>query len=173
MRIFNAPFWAAALVMFSGPALAQEMYPGQSVTVNPEATGSTTLLYPGGTYMRLQRPLLQPYERQQQAPIQLHMPGSRRTTAAKPKPAASEAKAPEPTIVAEPKPAPPKPVAEAKPKPEPRPAPPPQKQVARTEPARMPAAQAAAAPDEMAGWNKTGLIEFLPSQGEVAEGRMD
>jgi outer membrane protein OmpA-like peptidoglycan-associated protein len=54
------------------PAAAQ-MYPGQDVTVNPSA-GSQVLLYPGGKYGRVVRPLLQPGEPDPYAPIHLHMP---------------------------------------------------------------------------------------------------
>jgi outer membrane protein OmpA-like peptidoglycan-associated protein len=54
------------------PAAAQ-MYPGADVTVNPSA-GSQVLLYPGGKYGRVVRPLLQPGEPDPYAPIRLHMP---------------------------------------------------------------------------------------------------
>jgi outer membrane protein OmpA-like peptidoglycan-associated protein len=101
------------------------------------------------------------------------MPGSRpvvrATAVAKPKAEAPVAKAapqPQPESVAEAKPVAPKPA------PAPKPQPAPTKQIAKTE--SSPARSATpAAVDEMAGWNKTGLIEFLPDQGEVADGRMD
>jgi outer membrane protein OmpA-like peptidoglycan-associated protein len=66
---------AALLLTYCGmaPAAAQ-MYPGQDVTVNPSASGSQVLLYPGGQYRRVVHPLLQPGERDPYAPIQLHMP---------------------------------------------------------------------------------------------------
>ena len=55
------------------PAAAQ-MYPGQDVTVNPPPAGPQMLLYPGGKYGRVVRPLLQPGEADPNAPIHLHMP---------------------------------------------------------------------------------------------------
>ncbi len=55
------------------PAAAQ-LYPDEDVTVNPSATGSQILLYPGGKYGRVTHPLLQPGEADPNAPIQLHMP---------------------------------------------------------------------------------------------------
>jgi outer membrane protein OmpA-like peptidoglycan-associated protein len=67
-----------ALALLAGlvagaPAQAQ-MYPGEDVTVNPSATGSRVLLYPGGKYSRVVQPLLQPGEPDPNAPIRLHMP---------------------------------------------------------------------------------------------------
>jgi outer membrane protein OmpA-like peptidoglycan-associated protein len=50
------------------------MYPGEDVTVNPSASGSQILLYPGGKYGRVVHPLLQPGEPYPNAPIHLHMP---------------------------------------------------------------------------------------------------
>jgi outer membrane protein OmpA-like peptidoglycan-associated protein len=55
------------------PAAAQ-MYPGQDITVNPPPAGPQMLLYPGGKYGRVVRPLLQPGEADPNAPIHLHMP---------------------------------------------------------------------------------------------------
>jgi len=55
------------------PAAAQT-YPNDDVIVNPSATGSQVLLYPGGQYGRVSRPLLQPGEADPNAPIHLHMP---------------------------------------------------------------------------------------------------
>jgi outer membrane protein OmpA-like peptidoglycan-associated protein len=54
-------------------AASQEMYPGQSVTVNPAAAGTRVLLYPGGQYVRVLPPLAQPGGNDL-APIHLHMP---------------------------------------------------------------------------------------------------
>jgi outer membrane protein OmpA-like peptidoglycan-associated protein len=57
------------------PALAQ-VQTGNEISVNPVAGRSSgTLLYPGGQYMRVVHPLLQPGEKT--GPIQLHMPGRR------------------------------------------------------------------------------------------------
>jgi outer membrane protein OmpA-like peptidoglycan-associated protein len=76
-RIFLS---AACVLVFATPAGAQ-MYPGQGVSVNPAATqGGRTVVYPGGTYVRLP-PLLepgQPYPGTQGQPIQLHMPTQHR-----------------------------------------------------------------------------------------------
>jgi outer membrane protein OmpA-like peptidoglycan-associated protein len=48
---------------------------GNDVTVNPIARGAGTLLYPGGQYMRVVRPLLEPGETAKDAGvIHLHMP---------------------------------------------------------------------------------------------------
>lgn len=60
----------AALAM---PAAAQ-IYPNDEVIVNPSATGSQVLLYPGGKYGRVTGQLLQPGEPDPNAPIHLHMP---------------------------------------------------------------------------------------------------
>ncbi|HEX4861830.1 MAG TPA: OmpA family protein [Rhizomicrobium sp.] len=58
------------------------------VTVNPNASGTRVLLYPGGKYGRVMHPLLEPGERDPNAPIVLHMPRKHvhRTAQAKPKP---------------------------------------------------------------------------------------
>ncbi len=58
------------------------------VTVNPSASGTRVLLYPGGKYGRVMRPLLEPGERDPNAPIVLHMPRKHvhRVAQAKPKP---------------------------------------------------------------------------------------
>ena len=173
MRILKAPIWAAALLLTSAPAFAQEMYPGQAVTVNPgAAAGGRVLLYPGGQYMRVQRPLLQPGQKPS-APIKLRPPGSRpvrtasvtavtpaprrKAPVAAPEPAMALAPVTPPAIVEKPaeKPAP-KPVQVAKVAPAP----------ARTQPAP---ANAATAPSnaEMAGWNLSSHILFEPAQGEV------
>ena len=66
------------LLAASAPAGAQ-MYPGQDVIVNPDVAGSKVLLYPGGNYVRVVRPLLQPGEPDPNAPIHLHMPYPHRT----------------------------------------------------------------------------------------------
>ena len=65
---------AFALTLAGLSPAAAQLYPGQDVTVNPSATGSQVLLYPGGKYGRVVRPLLQPGEPDPYAPIHLHMP---------------------------------------------------------------------------------------------------
>jgi outer membrane protein OmpA-like peptidoglycan-associated protein len=58
-------------------ASAQEMYPGQGVSVNPNAAGSRVLLYPGGQYVRVLPQLAQPgapYPGMALPPVHLHMP---------------------------------------------------------------------------------------------------
>jgi outer membrane protein OmpA-like peptidoglycan-associated protein len=59
------------LIAAQSPAAAQ-MYPGQDVTVNPEAAGTRVLLYPGGRYGRILPPLREPGG--SYTPIHLHMP---------------------------------------------------------------------------------------------------
>jgi outer membrane protein OmpA-like peptidoglycan-associated protein len=152
-------FALVILVVFGATApVAAQIQP--DVTVNPNASGTRVLLYPGGQYGRVVRPLLQPGERDPNAPILLHMPRKHRAVAAaKPKPkkvetaAAAPAPAPAPqsdqqTVplsalpdesaarlvteeAAKPAPAKPKP---APPKQASAPKPPPPKQVASAKP---------------------------------------
>jgi len=84
MRQFSIPLTLAGLLV-AVPATAQIR---QDVTVNPNATGTKVLLYPGGKYGRVQRALLQPGEPDPNAPIVLHMPRKHvvHRVAAKPKP---------------------------------------------------------------------------------------
>src|SRR3954464_1214586 len=64
------------------PAMAQG-YAGQEISVNPVTPGGGVLLYPGGQYMRVVRPLLQPGEsRKDTGAIQLHLPSKTRIRAA-------------------------------------------------------------------------------------------
>jgi len=63
-----------AVLTSAAGALAQI---SDEVTVNPDATGRV-LLYPGGKYGRVQRPLLEPGARDPYAPIVLHMPRKHR-----------------------------------------------------------------------------------------------
>ena len=72
----NLKYFALTLLCCAAavtPAAAQ-MYPGDEVTVNPSASGSQILLYPGGKYGRVTGQLLQPGEADPNAPIHLHMP---------------------------------------------------------------------------------------------------
>lgn len=64
---------AAGLALCAHAHAQMDMYPGQSVTVNPGAAGTQVLLYPGGRYMRVLPPLNQPGARPYET-IHLHMP---------------------------------------------------------------------------------------------------
>jgi len=92
----------AAFVASIGPNAAQAQ-PAGDVTVNPLAAGRRVLLYPGGEYMRVVPPLLQPG--QESGPIHLHMPTRRRPV----RQAAAPAPAPKPKKVATAEPAKPTP----------------------------------------------------------------
>ncbi|HEY1630503.1 MAG TPA: OmpA family protein [Rhizomicrobium sp.] len=71
MRSFRVLILTCALA--AGATSAQEMYPGQSVTVNPAAAGNARVYYPGGM----------------PEPIHLHMPAPhKRVVHRKPRPAA-------------------------------------------------------------------------------------
>lgn len=90
LRHFTRALPAVLALTLGGPAQAQ-LSTRQDVTVNPSAAGSQVLLYPGGKYVRIVHPLLQPGEADPNAPIRLHMPGHHgvrrvaRHLAAKPK----------------------------------------------------------------------------------------
>ena len=89
------PFVLLAAALFAGNASAQQFQPGQDVIVNPAAVGNNgILLYPGGRYMRVVRPLRQPGDTGQV--IHLHMPTHHlvRTVSRKPKPVADLAETP-------------------------------------------------------------------------------
>jgi outer membrane protein OmpA-like peptidoglycan-associated protein len=74
MRSFRILSLTLGAALCAAPALAQ-MYPGQGITVNPRAAGSQVLLYPGGQYVRLVPPLMQPGTPPTGLePIYLHMP---------------------------------------------------------------------------------------------------
>ncbi len=84
VRLNSFALAAGLTLAAAGPAAAQIQ---PDVTVNPNASGTQVLLYPGGHYGRVVRPLLQPGERDPNAPIVLHMPRKHRHIAqAKPKP---------------------------------------------------------------------------------------
>jgi outer membrane protein OmpA-like peptidoglycan-associated protein len=95
----------AALASATGPALAQ---PAGDVIVNPQAAAGQVLLYPGGGFMRVVPPLLQPG--QKTGPVHLHMPSKRRPVRVATAPAT-----PKPETRAESRPAP-KPAPQAAPK---------------------------------------------------------
>jgi outer membrane protein OmpA-like peptidoglycan-associated protein len=104
MDRFVKPFLLATVLMLAAAAqAAAQIQP--DVTANPNATGTRVLLYPGGQYGRVMRPLLEPGERDPNAPIVLHMPRKhpKRTVQAKPKPdVAMASAAPPPAKVPKP-----------------------------------------------------------------------
>ena len=112
MDRFVKPFSLATVLMLAAAApAAAQIRP--DVTANPNASGTRVLLYPGGQYGRVMRPLLEPGERDPNAPIVLHMPRKhpKRTVQAKPKPdvaiasaAPPPAKAPKPPKTQKPAP---------------------------------------------------------------------
>lgn len=91
MKRFALPVALAGLALAT-PAAAQIQ---PDVTVNPNASGTRVLLYPGGQYGRVQRELLQPGDPYPGLPIVLHMPRKHhlvhRVAAAKPKTKAPKA----------------------------------------------------------------------------------
>jgi outer membrane protein OmpA-like peptidoglycan-associated protein len=136
MRHLKLALLASAWLAWPGIALSQTVERGSDVTVNPVARGSGTLLYPGGQYMRMVHPLLQPGETAT-GTVQLHMP-SKKSAASHKTEAAAEAPAP-------------KRVRQARVEPKPEPAPPPVKEVKaspapKAEPAPKPVRQARAEP---------------------------
>ena len=152
MRHLKLALLASAWLAWPGMALGQTVDRGNDVTVNPVARGGGTLLYPGGQYMRVVHPLLQPGEAgRDTGVIHLHMPAKRSAAASKAEAAADEAPAPKPLRQArrEPKP---QPKVEPKPKPAPPPvqeakaAPPP-----KAPPVAKPVRQARAEPQGAAG----------------------
>jgi outer membrane protein OmpA-like peptidoglycan-associated protein len=92
----------AGLACATGPALAQ---PAGDVIVNPQAAAGQVMLYPGGGFMRVVPPLLQPG--QKTGPVHLHMPTRRRPVRVATAPAT-----PKPETRAEPQPKP-KPASQA------------------------------------------------------------
>lgn len=142
---------AAAL---TGPAAAQS-YSGQEFSVNPPPAGGTVLLYPGGQYMRVVRPLLQPGERRSDlGSVQLHLPSKSRPAPVR---VARTAPAPEAT----PEPAPPPPPKPARPAPVPK--------VARAEPPPRSALPAPAGPiPATPGLSKRSMITFAPDATDPA-----
>ncbi|HEX4293883.1 MAG TPA: OmpA family protein [Rhizomicrobium sp.] len=153
MRL-NSFALAAGLMLAAATPAAAQIQP--DVTVNPNASGTQVLLYPGGKYGRVVRPLLQPGERDPNAPILLHMPRKhvRHVAQAKPKPkVATTAPAKEPatqdtvSVSALPKESAAsllmdEPVKQAQAKPKPAP----QKQIAAIKPPPKPAAAPRQAP---------------------------
>ncbi len=91
MRQLKTALLASAWLAWPGIALSQTVDRGNDVVVNPVGGSSGVLLYPGGQYMRVVRPLLEPGEKP--GVIHLHMPTK---TARKSEAAADEASAPKP-----------------------------------------------------------------------------
>jgi outer membrane protein OmpA-like peptidoglycan-associated protein len=126
----------------SGPAWAG-LPEGDEVSVNPLPGGNNTLLYPGGQYMRVVRPLLQPGE--SGGPIRLHMPAKRTAVVAPGRSSAPPAAAP---------PTPKRAVAAAKPP------------AAKPAPARRTASAAPAAPAPEPGY---GIFAAPPGAGLTSQ----
>jgi len=135
MRQLKLALLASAWLAWPGIALGQVVDRGTDVTVNPIAGGGGVLLYPGGQYMRVVHPLLEPGEAWDGGTIHLHMPTKKSSSVPKiestdmepapaPKPvrqARTEHKKPAPaqeTAAAAPEPeAAPKPISKPAPKP--------------------------------------------------------
>ena len=185
MRFSLCVFLAGLLAAGSASAAVQT---GNEISVNPVTGSSGTLLYPGGQYMRVVHPLLQPGEKT--GPVQLHMPGKRtartRVPAADTPVRAAVAAPPRDTSPPPPRPAPPpRRVAVAPPPPPPAsPAPPrasassfgaaglelgnmpaqpsPQTQIAKAQPP-------VSAPPAGAGLTKRSVIPFAAGASEPAQ----
>jgi outer membrane protein OmpA-like peptidoglycan-associated protein len=155
MRFSICVFLAGLLAAGSACAAVQT---GNEISVNPVTGSSGTLLYPGGQYMRVVHPLLQPGEKT--GPIHLHMPGqgsARMGTARSRVPAASAPAVR--TAVA----APPRETA-----PPPRPAPP-ARRVAVAPPPPAPAAPRAVSPSFGAAGLDLGSMAAAPAQTQIAK----
>jgi outer membrane protein OmpA-like peptidoglycan-associated protein len=162
------------------PALAQPIDSGLEVRVNPAAArpGATTLLYPGGEYLRNVPALLYPGERG--GAIHLHMPSKHRAVrAAAPKPRVAKA-APPPAPAPAPATPPPAHVTANPYTAAPdysnifgQPAP--QQQAARPAPAPKVASAApppASKPESEAGLTKRSVILFAKDATDPAEGAL-
>src|SRR5581483_4592890 len=124
MRHLKLALLAGAWLAWPAVALGQGL--GNDVTVNPIARGAgRTLLYPGGQYMRVTRPLLQPGEnRRDMGAIHLHLPAKENAETRKSE-AAAEPPPPKPARQARVEPKSernPSPAREAKAAPQPKPA---------------------------------------------------
>jgi outer membrane protein OmpA-like peptidoglycan-associated protein len=125
MRHLKLALLASAWLAWPGIALSQTV--GNDVTVNPVARGGGTLLYPGGQYLRVVHPLLQPGETARDAgAVHLHMPARHSAESRK-----TEAAVEAPRRVRQ---------ARVEPEPKPEPPPPPAK-VVKAEPAPKPASK--------------------------------
>jgi outer membrane protein OmpA-like peptidoglycan-associated protein len=136
MRHLKLALLAGAWLAWPGMVLGQTVDRGTDVTVNPAVGGkSGVLLYPGGQYMRMVHPLLEPGAKDTGV-IHLHMPAKRSVKARETEAAMDQPAAPKPVRQARAEPTPaPAPVKQAKAAPEPKlqPAPKPVRQ-ARAEP---------------------------------------
>jgi outer membrane protein OmpA-like peptidoglycan-associated protein len=130
MRHLKLALLASAWLAWPGIASSQTVDRGSDVTVNPVARGGGTLLYPGGQYMRVVHPLLQPGETARDAgAVHLHMPTKRSAESHKIEAASDQAPKRVRQARVEPKPEPaPPPVKEAKAAPAPKAAPKPVRQ---------------------------------------------
>jgi outer membrane protein OmpA-like peptidoglycan-associated protein len=152
MRHLKLALLASAWLAWPGIALSQTVDRGSDVTVNPVARGGGTLLYPGGQYMRVVHPLLQPGETARDTgTIHLHMPAKR----------SAESRKTEAAVEA------PKPVRQARVEPEPKPAPPPVRETKaapapKTEPVPKPVRQARAAGTAVATVPATSQPAYNP-----------
>jgi len=121
MRFFTAALLASLVGLgAAAPVAMAQLATGNEVSVNPTASSGTTLLYPGGQYVRVVHPLLQPGQKPADSgAITLHMPGKNdlRAAAAAPRATAPRravaAAAPRPVVTAPARPAPAKKVASA------------------------------------------------------------
>ena len=146
MRLRSAALLTGAWLMGVGLAHGQSVDRGTEVTVNPVIGGGNgVLLYPGGQYMRVIHPALQPGETiKDTGPIHLHMPTKHVATARK-APARTVARA-EPSAA---------PLAAPLAAPEPPPKPEPKRKAESKKPApkASPKAVASAAPTPQAAYN--------------------
>jgi outer membrane protein OmpA-like peptidoglycan-associated protein len=132
MRNLKLALLAGVWLAWPGLALGQNVDRGTDVTVNPAAGGkSGMLLYPGGQYMRVVHPLLEPGAKDSGV-VQLHMPSKRSVALRKTEAPTEEPAASKPVRQAKVEPAPAK-QAKAAPEPKSHPAPKPVRQ-ARAEP---------------------------------------
>ena len=155
MRHLKLALLASAWLAWPAVALGQGI--SNDVTVNPIARGASgTLLYPGGQYMRVVHPLLQPGEaRKDTGAIQLHMP-TKQSAAARKTEAAAETPAPKPLRQ-----------ARVEPKPEPKPAPPPREAKAAPAPKAVskPVRESRAEPPRQSSGN---AVTTVPSNSQPA-----
>jgi outer membrane protein OmpA-like peptidoglycan-associated protein len=160
MRFLSA-LLLAGLAAFPGLAWAG-LPSGDEVSVNPPSGGGNVLLYPGGQYMRVVKPLLQPGETSQDAgPLRLHMPQKRAAAPASSATASSESQQPTP----KPSSPPPRRVAAA-PKPAPAPAKP---APAKPAPAKQTASAAPAQPQSSSSNDGYGIFAAPPGAGLITE----
>src|ERR1700753_2595026 len=146
MRLRSAALLTCAWLAGIGTAFGQTVDRGTEVTVNPIAGGGNgVLLYPGGQYMRVIHPALQPGESAKDTgAIQLHMP-TKRATVARKVPARTVARAEPPAAALAAPLAAPEPPSKPEPKPKAEP---------KKPPAKAPhAAVASAAPPPSASYN--------------------